>query len=87
MANLEKEADKAAERFYPITRDCNNAHHNKMMRKRTSFKKGYILGRGDGYKLLIGFLEWMNKTTTDNPMAIETDNDDIVAMFLNKTYE
>lgn len=33
---------------------------------------------------LIIFLEWMNQTTIDNPMMLETDNDDIVMMFLSE---
>jgi len=38
---------------------------------------------------LIEFLEWMNQTTIDNPMMLETDNEDIVEMFLaeNPEYE
>jgi hypothetical protein len=31
---------------------------------------------------LIDFLEWMNKTAQENPMMLETDNDDIAQMYL-----
>lgn len=34
--------------------------------------------------MLIKFLEWMYKTTRETPMRLETDNDDIVAMFLSE---
>ena len=33
-------------------------------------------------KLCVGLLEWMNRITKENPMILETDNDDIVAMYL-----
>ena len=36
---------------------------------------------------LIGLLDWMNKVATDNPMAFETDNDDIVDMYLTGYYK
>ena len=32
---------------------------------------------------LIDFLNWMNKVAQDSPMMLETDNDDIVDMYLN----
>lgn len=35
---------------------------------------------------LIGLLDWMNKVAADNPMAFETDHDDIVEMYLNGFY-
>ena len=35
---------------------------------------------------LIGLLDWMNKVAADNPMAFETDHDDIVDMYLNGYY-
>jgi len=39
-------------------------------------------------EILIKFLEWMNKTTMENPMQLETDNEDIAMMFLaeNRQY-
>ena len=36
---------------------------------------------------LIGLLDWMNKVATDNPMAFETDHDDIVDMYLTGYYK
>ena len=30
----------------------------------------------------IGLLEWMNKVVQESPMMLETDNDDIVSMYL-----
>ena len=35
---------------------------------------------------LIGFLDWMNEVAKNNPMAFETDHDDIVDMYLNGYY-
>jgi len=35
---------------------------------------------------LIGLLEWMNRVTIENPMRLETDNEDIVSQYL-ETYE
>lgn len=36
---------------------------------------------------LIDLLDWMNKVAADNPMAFETDHDDIVDMYLNGYYK
>lgn len=36
---------------------------------------------------LIGLLQWMNNVAGSNPMALETDNEDIVEMYLNGDYE
>ena len=36
---------------------------------------------------LIGLLEWMNKVTAENPMRLETDNDDIVEQYLIETFK
>lgn len=36
---------------------------------------------------LIGLLDWMNKVAADNPMALETNHDDIVDMYLNGYYQ
>jgi hypothetical protein len=36
---------------------------------------------------LIGLLQWMNKVAENNPMAFETDSDDIVQMYLNGYYK
>jgi len=33
-------------------------------------------------QMLIGLLDWMNKVAQDNPMAFETDSEDIVDMYL-----
>ena len=38
------------------------------------------------YEILMDFLEWMNKVAIEDPMALETDNEDIIEMYLNKTY-
>ena len=38
-------------------------------------------------QMLIGLLEWMNKVAQDNPMALETDSEDIVDMYLRGYYE
>ena len=35
---------------------------------------------------LIGLLNWMNEVVKNNPMAFETDHDDIVDMYLNGYY-
>jgi hypothetical protein len=35
---------------------------------------------------LIDILEWMNKVAENNPMAFETDSNDIVEMYLNGYY-
>ena len=35
---------------------------------------------------VIDFLTWTNKITLENPMALETDHDDIANMFLNGYY-
>lgn len=35
---------------------------------------------------LIGLLDWVNKVAKDNPMALETDHDDIVDMYLKGYY-
>ena len=37
-------------------------------------------------QMLIGLLEWMNKVAQDNPMALETDSEDIVDMYLQGYY-
>jgi hypothetical protein len=37
-------------------------------------------------QMLIGFLDWMNKVVQDNPMAFETDSEDIVDMYLRGYY-
>lgn len=36
---------------------------------------------------LIDLLNWMNKVAANNPMAFETDHDDIVDMYLNGYYK
>jgi hypothetical protein len=38
-------------------------------------------------QMLIGLLDWMNKVAQDNPMALETDSEDIVEMYLREYYE
>jgi hypothetical protein len=35
---------------------------------------------------LIGLLDWMNQVAKDNPMAFETDSEDIVDMYLEAYY-
>ena len=35
--------------------------------------------------ILINFLVWINETTLKTPMRLETDNDDIVQMFINES--
>jgi hypothetical protein len=35
---------------------------------------------------IIDFLTWTNKIALENPMALETDHDDIAYMFLNNYY-
>jgi isopropylmalate/homocitrate/citramalate synthase len=35
-------------------------------------------------EMLIGLLDWMNKVAQDNPMAFETDTEDIVDMYLEE---
>ena len=35
---------------------------------------------------IIGLLKWMNDVAKDTPMRLETDNDDIVEQYYNKTY-
>ena len=37
-------------------------------------------------QMLIGLLNWMNKVAQDNPMAFETDSEDIVDMYLRGYY-
>jgi len=37
-------------------------------------------------ELCIDFLEWMNRVSAEHSMALETTPDDIVEMYLNKTY-
>jgi predicted component of type VI protein secretion system len=37
-------------------------------------------------QMLIGLLDWMNKVAQDNPMVFETDSEDIVEMYYDKTY-
>jgi hypothetical protein len=37
-------------------------------------------------QMLIGILDWMNKVAQDNPMAFETDSEDIVDMYLEAYY-
>ena len=37
-------------------------------------------------QMLIGLLDWMNKVAQDNPMALETDSEDIVDMYLQGYY-
>lgn len=37
-------------------------------------------------QMLIGLLDWINKVTQDNPMALETDYEDIVEMYLRGYY-
>jgi hypothetical protein len=37
-------------------------------------------------QMLIGLLDWMNKVSQDNPMAFETDSEDIVDMYLEAYY-
>jgi hypothetical protein len=37
-------------------------------------------------QMLIGLLNWMNKVAQDNPMVFETDSEDIVEMYYDKTY-
>ena len=37
-------------------------------------------------QMLIGLLNWMNKVAQDNPMAFETDSEDIVNMYLRGYY-
>ena len=37
-------------------------------------------------QMLIGLLDWMNKVAQDNPMAFETDSEDIVDMYLRGYY-
>jgi len=36
---------------------------------------------------LIDLMNWMNKVAANNPMAFETDHDDIVDMYLNGYYK
>lgn len=36
---------------------------------------------------LIGLLQWMNKVAETNPMAFETDSNDIVEMYMNGYYK
>ena len=38
-------------------------------------------------QMLIGLLNWMNKVAQDNPMAFETDSEDIVDMYLEEYYK
>ena len=38
-------------------------------------------------QMLIGLLDWMNKVAQDNPMAFETDSEDIVDMYLRGYYD
>lgn len=35
------------------------------------------------FDLLMKFLKWMDKVSREEPMRLETDNDDIVEMFLD----
>jgi hypothetical protein len=35
---------------------------------------------------MIGLLKWMNKIASENPMRLETDDDDIVQQYYNETY-
>jgi hypothetical protein len=35
---------------------------------------------------MIDLLVWINNVSSENPMALETENDDIVDMFLNEYY-
>jgi hypothetical protein len=35
---------------------------------------------------MIGLLKWMNKIASENPMRLETDDDDIVQQYYNEIY-
>jgi hypothetical protein len=35
---------------------------------------------------MIGLLKWMNKIASENPMRLETDDDDIVQQYYKQTY-
>jgi hypothetical protein len=35
---------------------------------------------------MIGLLKWMNKIASENPMRLETDDNDIVQQYYNETY-
>ena len=36
-------------------------------------------------EVLLAFLEWMNKVAETEPMKLETDDEDLVDMFMNAT--
>lgn len=57
-----------------------------MNTKEEPFRKEDFI-RALKYEICIDFLEWMNRTAAEHPMALETDNEDIVEMYLNKTYQ
>jgi acid phosphatase class B len=38
------------------------------------------------HNILIDFQEWKNKVAENDPMALETDNEDIVLMYMNDYY-
>jgi hypothetical protein len=38
------------------------------------------------YDILIDFQSWKNEVAKNNPMALETDDDDLVLMYMNDFY-
>jgi hypothetical protein len=50
------------------------------------FKQAKEMDKVRQRQILIGLLDWMNKVAQDNPMAFETDSEDIVDMYLQAYY-
>ena len=48
------------------------------------FEQAKQMEKDEERQKLIGLLDWMNKVAADNPMALETDHDDIVDMYIKE---
>jgi hypothetical protein len=54
--------------------------------KKELFKRAKEMEKDQQCQKVIDFLTWTNKIALENPMALETDHDDIAYMFLNNYY-
>lgn len=55
--------------------------------KEEIFKEAKQMQKVQERQKLIGLLSWMNKVAAQNPMALETDHDDIVDMYLSGYFQ
>jgi len=55
--------------------------------KRQYLEQAKEMDKEQQKQMLIGLLDWMNKVAQDNPMAFETDSEDIVDMYLRGYYD